>query len=140
MRIIAIFAALALAACTNSPPAEPRPLELAGTWRLQTMDGAPPLSITQMTLIVHPNGQIGGSGGCNSIGLVYKRDGDTLEVTGVLATTAFCVTKDLDFEATMDQEHRFLGSLSGPLQASRPQPNQLVLTGAHGPLVFARSR
>ena len=67
-----------------------------------------PITGTTLTATFTPDGQVGGSAGCNSYSGPYKLDGTSLTV-GPLATTRMACD-----QATMDQETQFLAALQTP--------------------------
>ncbi|HEY5903337.1 MAG TPA: META domain-containing protein [Anaerolineales bacterium] len=91
-----------LAACGTGASGDP----LSGTsWNLASVDGAAALPDVKVTA-VFKDGQVSGTGGCNSYGGKYRVSGEKLEISEVVSTLMAC-----SGEGIMDQESSFLGGL-----------------------------
>jgi heat shock protein HslJ len=95
------FAVLALAACGPQASAS-----LEGTsWVLTELGGSPPVQGTQITAQFAADGNLAGSGGCNSYSATYAVDGSQLTVSQVVSTMMACDTP------IMDQETQYFTAL-----------------------------
>ena len=94
------------------------------TWELVSYAGTTPLPGATIT-VEFDEGQIQGSGGCNSFFGSYQINGSSLEVNQLAWTEMAC----LDPEGVMDQEQRVLGML-GEAEKVHRDDNRLVITTA----------
>jgi heat shock protein HslJ len=94
-------AVLALAACGPQASAS---LE-ATSWVLTELGGSPPVQGTEITVQFAADGNLGGSGGCNSYGATYAVDGSQLTISQVVSTMMACDTP------IMDQETQYFTAL-----------------------------
>ncbi|MGE5251859.1 MAG: META domain-containing protein [Bacteroidota bacterium] len=96
----------ALSACgqgSGQPAGDP----LNGTsWALASIDGAAALPNVTATA-AFADGQVSGSGGCNSYGGSYTVNGDKIQIKQVVSTLMACAD-----QGVMDQESAFVGALS----------------------------
>ena len=132
MRNAAIALSLLLASCLSAPAGGTSTLNVNGAWKLNSISGATVLSGTNPTLTLSADGHANGNGGCNAFGGSYTREGDTLTFSQMISTMMACTRPGLTYEQVMGQEHRFLSALNGPVAASEPETNVLVLTTASG--------
>lgn len=98
-------------ASTNTPGDSGGAMELADTqWSLtsfvETDSETPVISGTDVTLEFKENGQVAGSGGCNSFGGQYQVQGENISFSQVFSTEMACTNAGV-----MDQEYRFLQAL-----------------------------
>lgn len=112
--LVIVWAVVLLAACgspeaadlsVDQPSAEPdAPTGLDGTaWLLDSLNGAPPLNGTRITL-EFADGQAGGFSGCNGYGGQYSATGDgALTLNNVASTAMGCVTP----VGVLDQEEAY---------------------------------
>ena len=94
---------------TNTPTAGVYPL--AGTnWTLvsfgKTDQQVPVIAGSTITLEFNPDGQAGGTGGCNSYGASYQVQGDTLSFGQIISTLMACQQEGIG-----DQEQRYFQAL-----------------------------
>jgi putative lipoprotein len=127
-----VMVALALPGAVNADDA-PTNNPLAGTgWYLLENKGAPMIEGTSITLSFDKNGQVGGSGGCNSYGGSYTVDGNSLRFSDVFSTLMACVDNMLN-----QQEADYFAALSQVTGYRRIGPERLVLDLSDGSaLVF----
>lgn len=144
--------ALALAACTPAPPADPPAPDPAAAigaaapaidasrldawhWRLEQAVDAGGTGIDalfgnpdQPLQIDFSDGRVSISGGCNRIGGGYTQDGDTLRVDQLVQTQMACP------QPLMDQDAAIAGLLEGELALATEDsdPPRLELTAADG--------
>lgn len=79
---------------------------LEGTsWILNELGGSPPVEGTEVTAIFAADGNLGGSGGCNSYSGTYEADGSTLTMGPIISTMMACDTP------IMDQETQYFAAL-----------------------------
>ena len=109
---VATFAGLLLAGCAGAaPPAHaPAPATLENTyWRLVAVGGRP-VTVSdahrEPHLVLHGNGRLTGSGGCNRLTGGYRVDGQRLDFGMVAATRMMCA-------AGIEQETAFVSRLAG---------------------------
>lgn len=122
MMTIALFLAVALAACGGSGAAA-----LAGTrWQLVSIDGNPVLPGSAPTLRFDDAGQVSGSGGCNSFSGGYSVSGNTLSFDPLASTLMACADT-----AMMDQETAYLMALQGASDYTLSESG-LSITGTNG--------
>ena len=77
--------------------------------------------------------RLSGQAGCNRFSGGYSQSGETLTIGPVAATRMACP------DPQMDHERRALQLLSGPVRASYPDGDTLVLTGNGGTIRLRRS-
>jgi len=102
--MLCIFAATSLAACASPAPSL-NPLE--GDWTLFAYRKTSPIEGTTITARFE-NGEVHGSGGCNSYFGAYVLDGAQLTIEGLGWTEMACMNP----EGVMEQEQTVLGYLS----------------------------
>ena len=104
------------------------------TWKLYSIGKYSPIA-GSMTTIHFEDGQVSGSGGCNSFGGIYQVNGDKIEFQEVESTLMDCI----DPSGVMEQETTFLNFLwdaqsfeviEGQLQISRSDGETLTFTPA----------
>lgn len=86
-----------------------------------------------MTLTFSADGRISGRASCNDYTGSYQQDGQRLIVPDSLA-----VTRKLCPPALMNQEERFLSTLTNTLNVSRDANGALLLANDHGGSLLAR--
>jgi len=100
LSLLIMACAFMLAACSGASNS------LNGTsWELASVDGAAALPDAKATA-VFKDGQVSGTGGCNSYGGKYEVRGDKIQISEVIRTLMAC-----GGEGVMDQEEAFLGGL-----------------------------
>lgn len=111
--------------------AEPAPFpDLTGSeWRITQMGGTAIISGREPVLEFRSDGQVGGSGGCNSFFGRYEQAGSKLTVTGLGSTRMMCLG-----DGIMEQERAFLDLLGGVTELTfRPDPaGALTVTSESG--------
>ena len=111
--------------------AEPAPFpDLTGSeWRITQMGGTAIISGREPVLEFRSDGQVGGSGGCNSFFGRYEQAGSKLTVTGLGSTRMMCLG-----DGIMEQERAFLDLLGGVTELTfRPDPSgALTVTSESG--------
>jgi heat shock protein HslJ len=90
-------------------------------WVLREATGMPPLRGSTLTLLLSPDGQVSGSGGCNRFVGRWTEHRGRLTMTGLASTMMACADN-----AVMEQEQAFLKSLEGTSLATAT-PGKLVL-------------
>lgn len=107
---------------------------LAGsTWQLLTYNDRDVLTDSLITLEFGEDGQISGSGGCNSYGGMYTLDGDRITIERIRSTRMACAD-----EAATRQEQDFFTALQTATTLTI-EGDQLTLTGEDDAvLVFNR--
>ena len=111
--------------------------ELSGTaWVLEAFentDGAVPVAVPGgITLEFQPDGQAGGSGGCNGYGGAYQAQDGVLSFGEIASTLMLCADEDL-----MGQEQRYFEALRSA-SAYALNGDRLTITHANGTLSFTR--
>jgi polar amino acid transport system substrate-binding protein len=103
---------------TNTPPAPPPTAtpwpELVGTWTLTSMRGAAPIPGSTITANFN-NGQLSGTGGCNTYNAAYSAEGYFITIGPLTFTQMMCD------DALMQQEQQYSQTL--------PQSATFQLTG-----------
>lgn len=127
---IALFAAGILALLAACSPVAGDPLK-GTSWSLLEMNGRSALEGTTVTASF-ADGNVSGSGGCNSYGGAYKVNGDKLQIKELVSTLMACADTGV-----MDQEAAFLSAL-GNAQSFKLTGGQLQVVTADGQeLTFA---
>lgn len=131
MRRLALFAILMLSACSGDTMVGPSDI-LATTWRLQSIDQPGKATIVvgtpeRYTLRMDENGQAGIRADCNSCSGRYTLSGDSLDLSLLACTLAFCAEGSLD--------GTFMAILSGRPRV-RVEGSALVVSSAAGTLRF----
>lgn len=98
-------------------------------WRLLTIDGAPVLADTLITLSLDANGTAGGNSGCNSYGGSYTLSDGTISLSQLASTLMACLD-----EAVMEQEAAYLAALQAAAQIER-SGSKLTITYGDGRLL-----
>ncbi|HET7087654.1 MAG TPA: META domain-containing protein [Anaerolineae bacterium] len=116
LAIILIASGCAPSGSVPAPTAEPTVPPsatdaLANTnWRLVSFGVAgaesPVIEGTSLTLEFGADGQVGGSGGCNSFGGEYQVNGTALSISNIVSTLIACAD-----ERVMEQEQRYFQAL-----------------------------
>jgi heat shock protein HslJ len=107
--LLVIALALVASACT-SVQAGGGELTVPSRWRLVSFveEGSeiPVVEGSTVTLELAEDGQLGGSGGCNSYGAAYEIDGKTLKVEEVISTLMACLD-----DQVMEQESQYFAAI-----------------------------
>jgi len=100
-----------------------------GKWRLAKyrFGASPekPFAAIQSTLVIGPDGKLGGNSGCNAYGGSYSIEGGKLEITDIISTMRACE------EPTPQFEKNFFNTLESAVSA-KVKDNKLVLTDKDG--------
>ncbi|WP_240230493.1 META domain-containing protein [Devosia lacusdianchii] len=98
-----------------------------GSWLVEDIDGRGVIDNLQTVLVVAADGQVSGTGGCNSIGGKARIDGVAIHFGELFSTEMACAP------AIMDQESKFLDAL-GRAASYRidAQRDKLILVDAAG--------
>lgn len=79
-------------------------------WKLVSFSSAgaqtPLVPGSSITVRFQRDGQLGGSGGCNSYGAAYQLSGSSLSVSSIVSTEMACLQ-----EGIMEQEQRYFAAL-----------------------------
>lgn len=125
--VLAVCATLLLGGADRAFAQEDEvPLDLIGTWRVATINGAATNAEIKTSLEIEEAGTVGGSGGCNSLfGPLRFNDGDIR--IGPLAVSRKACQPDI-----LKQEKDFLKAVATVRGFSKPQSSQalLLLNGA----------
>jgi len=122
-------ATLILTACAQASPADDL---LTGTeWELVAYRKTSPIAGTTITASFE-DGEIRGSGGCNSYFGSYSIDGNGLTIEGLAWTEMAC----LNPEGVMQQEQEIMGYLSASEQFEFEDGRLIIQVGGHETLTF----
>jgi len=108
------------------PSAMPNDSLAGSKWQLTSINGTPipvPTTSKTVTLEFDSEGQVNGSGGCNSFGGSYQVQGDSLSFGPIISTKMACVD-----ETAMQQESQYFQILQGATKYS-VAPEQLTIVG-----------
>lgn len=130
---LTVFSIMMLALAPAALAQDDAPDALAGSgWLLVSLDGAPLVDDSAITLQFDSEGALGGSGGCNRYGGMYSLDGDSIDVGGVFSTQMACA------EDIMAQEYAYFEALEAA-STYAIEGDTLTLTTEEGAtLVFER--
>lgn len=122
-------AALFLTACAQASTADD---PLSGTeWELMAYRKTSPIEGTTITASFE-DGEIRGSGGCNSYFGSYAIDGNSLSIEGLAWTEMACLNPD----GVMQQEQEIMGYLSASEQFELQDGRLIIEVGGHETLTF----
>ena len=104
------------------------PPSLVGSWTLTSLNGNQVVPGTQITANFN-NGQLSGSGGCNTYNTTYSTNGNRISINPPVATQQLCE------DPVMQQENAYFQALtsaasyqmSGPTLSFYNGGNQLIL-------------
>ena len=132
-----IFAVVAVTGCaspglpSSSPAASPSPSASAApvgivgpTWVVATIGGSDAVSGSRPTMTFGADGQVSGSGGCNSYGGPYQLDGAAIDVGDLASTMMMCADQSIGA-----QETAFLAALGGAQTWQVDPSGTLTLAG-----------
>lgn len=102
LSVVSTLALAALSACGIAGFGDPLN---ETSWELASVDGAAAVTDVKVTA-VFKDGQVSGTGGCNSYGGKYEVSGDRIQISEIVSTLMAC-----SGEGVMDQEASFLGNL-----------------------------
>jgi heat shock protein HslJ len=108
------------------PSAMPNNSLTGSKWQLTSINGTPvpaPTTSKTVTLEFGSDGQINGSGGCNSFGGTYTTQGDSLSFGPIASTKMACVD-----ETAMQQENQYFQILQVATKFTIA-PEQLTVVG-----------
>ena len=96
-------------AASPGPSASTAPVGIVGpTWVVSTIGGNDTVAGSRPTMTFGADGQVKGSGGCNSYSGPYKLDGAAIEVGNLASTLMMCAD-----QSTGAQETAFFAALGG---------------------------
>jgi heat shock protein HslJ len=125
-----LLAGLAMAGCASAPEPPPLVPALAGTsWKLESIDGAPPAPGSHATLELAADGRASGDASCNRFTGTWSQSTSALTF-GRMASTRRACPPPLG-----DQERRFLKALEAAARY-RLDGQRLLIDGAGGRLAF----
>jgi heat shock protein HslJ len=138
MKWIFVIMVVLLAACVPVTGPEPAPppeeLELEGTrWQLETLNGAPVVSGTTITLQFDADGRAGGNAGCNSYGGEYTLEGNSIAFDEIVRTLMACLN-----DGIMEQEDAYLQALDNAQMVSLGG-DRMTISHDGGELNFVRA-
>lgn len=130
----ALLSALALAACSTGVTRS-----VSGEmWVLMEISGSPTIEEHRPTLVLAPDGQAYGGGGCNAFSATYDLQGDRLTVRDTEMTVIACgrpARQDIH-----TQEGRYLSALEGATRVSNSGDSMTLLSEDGTTLQFRRGR
>lgn len=113
---------LGLTACAYQAWEESSDEQMTGSeWVLREATGMRPIHGSSLTLLLSPDGQVSGSGGCNRFVGRWTKQHGSVTMSGLGSTMMACADN-----AVMEQEQAYLKSLEGTSLATAT-PGQLVL-------------
>ena len=131
------FAMVAVSACASSgvsspspavsqePSASAAPIGLVGpTWVVSTIGGNDTVADSRPTMTFGADGQVQGTGGCNSYGGPYKLDGAAIDIGDLASTMMMCADQSIGA-----QETAFFTALSDAQTWQIDEAGDLVLAG-----------
>ena len=130
------FALTVVSACANAGPPSAAPstssspdasaaVGIVGpTWIVTTIGGSDTVADARPTMAFGADGQVQGSGGCNSYGGPYKLDGPAIDVGDLASTMMMCQDQSIGA-----QETAFFGALGGAQTWQIDGTGNLVLAG-----------
>jgi heat shock protein HslJ len=95
------------------------------TWIVTTIGGSDTIADARPTIVFGTDGEIQGSGSCNSYSGPYRLDGNTIEVGELMSTMMLCANESIGA-----QETAFMAALGGAQTWHIDQSGELVLGGA----------
>lgn len=128
----ALILILAMALPFASLRAQDAPALTGSEWQLVSLDGAPVLESTTVTLAFADDGSAGGSAGCNSWGASVTVEGSTITFGMPFSTRKMCAQ-----EGVMEQEQAFLAALQAATAYSREGSTLTITYGTGAQLVFS---
>ena len=133
---LTVFAFTVVSACASAgpssvaPSASPSPgasaaIGIVGrTWIVTTIGGSDTVADARPTMTFGADGQVQGSGGCNSYGGPYKLDGAAIDVGELASTMMLCQDQSIGA-----QETAFFAALGGAQTWQVDATGNLVLAG-----------
>ncbi|MES2548924.1 MAG: META domain-containing protein [Pseudomonadota bacterium] len=129
MRLLPLFAALAMTACTTAEAQDPTSDPTGIEWQLLAIDGQ--IIDIPATLTLNANGSVAGKAPCNSYGGQNRATLPDLALPALRATRMAC--------DRLADEKTYFTALSEMTRLERSSASTLVLTGADGrSMEFAR--
>ncbi|MEZ4515609.1 MAG: transporter substrate-binding domain-containing protein [Chloroflexota bacterium] len=120
------------ASVTVGNPEPPAGNPLVGTsWQLVTLNGAPVLTGSEITVIFGDGSNLSGSAGCNNYTGTYGVNGISMSVRNIKNSQQTCPSPD----GVMPQERSYLNVL-GSASAFSIDGGQLTIRGTQGSLVY----
>ncbi len=111
---------------------EPIPSLDSAQWHLTTLNGAPILADSAITILFE-DGRLSGVSGCNSYGGDYALNGLNIQLGALFSTERACLN-----DALMAQERAYLAALAGA-QSYQISGNELRIYSTEGQLIFMKS-
>lgn len=106
-----------------------------GRWLAEDIRGGGVMDYLQTVLVIRPNGGVGGSGGCNTIGGSANISGDSIRFGQLVSTMKACTP------AAMNQERKFLDTLKDVRSWRIDGPRQkLILSDGRGRPIVVLAR
>jgi heat shock protein HslJ len=129
VRLLALILVVGFAAgCASKAPAPaaPPPAAIVGLWIAQEVAATAVPADARITLSLYANGKAVGRAGCNTYSGSYRRDGEAITFTPVIATRMAC-TPDV-----MTREQLYFETLGAVTRYQRPADGSLVLSTDSG--------
>ena len=111
---------------------EPASLLHGPEWMVTTIDGAPLVAGSEVTIAFTPQGGVAGKGSCNRYTGTMQLSGEAITMGPIASTMMACV------EPLMDQEQHFLGVLAEVRSFAIAPDGALSLRAADGREIVAR--
>ena len=133
---LTVFAFTVVSACASAGPSSVAPstspspgasaaIGIVGpTWIVTTIGGSDTVADARPTMTFGADGQVQGSGGCNSYGGPYKLDGPAIDVGDLASTMMLCQDQSIGA-----QETAFFAALGGAQTWQIEGTGDLVLAG-----------
>jgi len=135
LTLLMIALAMIASACTAIQAAGGE-LTVPSSWKLVSFEKEgseiPVVEGSTVTLELAEDGQLGGSGGCNSYGAAYAIDGKTLKVEEVISTLMACADEKL-----MEQESQYFAAIHSATGFEVSGDN-LTISYEGGQLIFVK--
>lgn len=116
----------------SPPPPAGNPLQ-GTSWRLLTLNGAPVVAGTEITLVFGDGGRLSGNGGCNAYNGQYSVNQSSLTVSGISQSQLNCPAPP----EVMPQERSYINVL-GSSSGFNISGSELTIRGTQGSLVYER--
>lgn len=131
---LTLLAVLGVSACGSAGPSSSAPSSpsastgpggiMGPTWVVSTVGGNDTVADAQPTMTFGADGQVKGTGGCNSYGGPYRLDGSAIDVGDLASTMVLCADQSIGA-----QETAFLAALGGAQTWQIDDTGSLVLGG-----------
>ncbi len=127
-----VIAALSAASACAASGGDLKSQLIGHEWIVEDIDGGGFIDNSRALLTFDGEGRVGGFGSCNSYGATYALKGERLTIGAAAATLRACAP------ALMDQEQKFLGTLSKARGFSIDETGALILTAPDDGSILAR--